>query len=120
MHELSIAQNIVEIVQQHLPPDNTFPVKSVRLKLGAMAGVVADSLEFCFTAMTAGTRVEGATLEIEHVPLRARCGRCSATFTVDGSMFICPACDSTDLAIISGRELQVTEIEVLDEHDVKV
>ena len=53
MHELSIAQSIVEIVQQYVPNGETRPVKSVNLKVGEMAGVVPESLDFCFGAITA-------------------------------------------------------------------
>jgi hydrogenase nickel incorporation protein HypA/HybF len=68
MHELSIAQSIVEIVQQHLPSDRIPVVKSVQMKVGHQAGIVPDSLEFCFGAVTEGTVAQGARLEIENVP----------------------------------------------------
>jgi hydrogenase nickel incorporation protein HypA/HybF len=66
MHELSIAQNIVEIVKQHLPPGQIQSVKSVKMKVGHQAGIVPESLEFCFEAVAEGTVIQGATLEIEN------------------------------------------------------
>ncbi|HTP13579.1 MAG TPA: hydrogenase maturation nickel metallochaperone HypA, partial [Bacteroidota bacterium] len=68
MHELSIAQNIVDMVHQYAPTGNGETVKSVRLRVGEYSGVVADSLEFCFSAIVADTPLRGTTLEIERVP----------------------------------------------------
>ena len=115
MHELSIAQSIVEIVEQHLPEGNGAGVKSVRLRIGDFAGVVPDSLEFCFSAVTAGTRLQGASLDIERVALLCECQDCRRTFHGQESAFLCPYCSGTKLTIVTGRELQVTEIELFDE-----
>ena len=67
MHELSLAQNIVKIVQQHLSSGQNQGVKSVKMKVGHQAGITPESLKFCFGAVTEGTAVQGATLEIENV-----------------------------------------------------
>ena len=114
MHELSIAQSIVEIVEQYVPQDHQGEVQTVKLKVGELSGVVVESLEFCFSAVTAGTRFEGALLDVEHIRLTARCRRCANVAPVSDNSFSCHACGSTDVAIVSGRELQVTEIEVTD------
>ena len=65
MHELSIAQSILEIVQRHLPEGTDREVKSVRLKVGDRSGIVSESLEFCFKLASEGTAMQGARLEIE-------------------------------------------------------
>jgi hydrogenase nickel incorporation protein HypA/HybF len=70
MHELSIAQSVLEIVQANLPVEDSQYVKSVKLKVGHLSGVVPDSLDFCFTAITQGTRLQGTVLDIEQVPDR--------------------------------------------------
>jgi len=114
MHELSIAQSIMEIVAEHVPDDYQGSVKSITLKVGELSGVVVESLEFCFSAVTAGTRFEGAVLEVERIGLTARCEQCATVSPVSNNAFICQACGSTQLTIISGRELQVSEIEVAD------
>ncbi|MFI5173685.1 MAG: hydrogenase maturation nickel metallochaperone HypA [Terriglobia bacterium] len=115
MHELSIAQNVIEIVQQNLPPAPHPGVRSVKMKVGEMAGVVIDSLEFCFSAIIPGTPLEGARLEIERVPVVAHCRRCEVHFEVDHYAFACPSCENIEIEVISGRELQVVEVELLDE-----
>lgn len=114
MHELSIAANIVDIVERHLPPDPRVPVLRVSVKVGRLAGVVPDSLEFCFRAVTAGTRLEGAELVIDSVPVTVRCGECGRTSVADGAPFACPSCSSLGVSIETGTELQVTEVEIAD------
>jgi len=117
MHELSIAHNILEIVQQYVPPNDTRSIKTVRMKVGELSGVVSESLEFCFDAITVGTYLQGAHLDIEPIPLKSECRKCTNTFRVEEYNFRCPSCGSDDLSIIAGRELQVTEIELNDGGD---
>ena len=114
MHELSIAQSIVAIATEHLPGTQA-RVQTVRVRIGELAGVVPDSLEFCFSAVTAGTALEGARLEIEHVAARARCPSCGAVTPVDGFAFLCSSCGGAGLTLVEGTELQLTELELEDE-----
>ncbi len=115
MHELSIAQSICDIVGQYVPAGSRQNVTSVRVVVGELSGVVTDSLAFCFTAITAGTPLQGASLKITHVPLRAECRSCHETFHVEQPVFLCPSCGGGDLLTLSGNELQVSEIELSDE-----
>lgn len=114
MHELSLAQSIVEIVQQYVPDSQRTAVESVRLKVGVQAGVVADSLEFCFSAITEHTDLEGARLDIERVPFSFACKACDANSTEENGILLCPSCGGNDVTILSGTELQVTEIQLHD------
>lgn len=115
MHELSIAQNVIEIVQQNLPPAPHPPVRVVKMRVGEMAGVVVDSLEFCFSALVLDTPLEGARLEVEQVPVVAHCRKCELQFEVEHCAFACPWCDNLEIEVISGRELQVVEVELAEE-----
>ncbi len=120
MHELSIAQNILEIVGEHLPAGEFRRVKCVKVKVGDGAGVVPDSLEFCFNVIIAGTSMEGAVLEIEPVPFVMKCNSCGNISTNEGEIFICSFCNGNDLTMISGNELQVSAIELFDEKEATV
>lgn len=114
MHELSIAQNILEIVLANLPAGEDHSVKSVKLKVGEQSGVVADSLEFCFTAITQGTPLEGAELDIVRVPFVLKCKKCDESFQSEAGIVLCPSCGGMDVEVLSGTELQVVELELLD------
>jgi hydrogenase nickel incorporation protein HypA/HybF len=115
MHELSIAQNILEIVQQYVPPDHQSNVKSVTVKIGDLAGVVPESLEFCFAAITTETPFKNVRLTIERIPFTLLCPTCHRTSSNDAGIALCPACGSSQTTIVSGTELHVSEIELDDE-----
>jgi hydrogenase nickel incorporation protein HypA/HybF len=117
MHELSIAQNIVEIIQEYVPSNGLPLVKNVKLKIGELAGVVPDSLEFCFDAITEQTPMRNAVLVVERVPFVVECRKCGMASTNDVGTFFCAVCGSDETRMISGNELLVTAIEVLDEKD---
>lgn len=116
MHELSIAQSIVDLVQANLPATDTNLVKSVKVKVGQLSGVVPDSLDFCFGAITHGTSLQGATLDIDNVPFVLKCKTCNTSFESEAGIVLCPQCGGTDTEVLSGTELQVIEIELYDEH----
>jgi hydrogenase nickel incorporation protein HypA/HybF len=112
MHELSIAQSIVDIIRQYVPEEQEPEVKLVKIRVGQMAGVVPDSLDFCFEAIVKDTPLGNARLDIEAVPLQSECKVCHEVFAVEGACFVCPHCGGGEIRLISGTELQVVEIEV--------
>ncbi|MGC8595678.1 MAG: hydrogenase maturation nickel metallochaperone HypA [Candidatus Kryptoniota bacterium] len=114
MHELSIASSIMGIVLESLPANKGKHVKTVQLKVGELAAVVPESLEFCFEAITTGTPLEGAKLEIQHVGITVICKKCGKESSVISPDFCCRHCNSSDTEIVSGTELQVTAIEIED------
>lgn len=113
MHELSVAQNILDIVFDHVPEPQRLLVRSVRVRVGTMSGVVADSLEFCFSAVIAGGPLASARLEIESIPFVLRCDSCGAESSNDSGVPFCPSCGAL-ARIVSGTELQVREIELAE------
>ncbi len=120
MHELSIAQNILEIVREHLPAEVPCQVKSVRIRVGYGAGIVPDSLEFCFSALIAKTPLQGAVLEIERVPFVVKCNTCGKCSSNESEIFLCSFCGGNDVTMVSGNELQVIAIDLFDEKELTV
>ncbi|MDL1891428.1 hydrogenase maturation nickel metallochaperone HypA [Sphingobacteriales bacterium CHB3] len=112
MHELSIAESIVDIIHQYVEEKHLPLVHDVSVKVGALAGVVPDSLEFNFAAITADTPLQNARLRIVPVPFVIRCNECGATSEPGGPIAICPRCGGMATKTLSGTELQVAEIEV--------
>ena len=109
MHELSITQSVVDAV---LEKTGDRSVTMVRVKVGRLAGVVPDAMMFCFDLVTAGTTLEGARLEIEQPPGRAHCRTCGDDFGLTSLILLCP-CGSAEVEVITGRELQVSSVEVV-------
>jgi len=112
MHEMSIAQSLVEIIKEEMAKNGANVLRSVRLNIGQLTAIVPESLSFCFEIMTAGTEMEGAKLIMDIIPLVGYCKACDREFKIDNYAFSCPYCDSTDIKTISGEELSIVEIEV--------
>jgi hydrogenase nickel incorporation protein HypA/HybF len=108
MHELAIADGIVTAVSERLPGKT---IASVQLEIGALSGVVADSLLFCFDLATEGTGLAGAKLEITHLPGRCACRACGSEFSPDGPILLC-GCGSAHVTVLSGQELKIASVRV--------
>ena len=106
MHEASLAENILKIAQDVAAENHAEKISAIGLKLGDMAGVEIDALNFSFDVMKKNTIAENATLKINRVPIQARCNNCGKIFTVEHYNFFCPECDGI-LILKSGRELLV-------------
>ncbi len=114
MHELSIAESILDIINQNVPKDDLKNVRAVNMKIGAMAGVVCESLEFSFQALTADTPLSKSSLSIDHIPFQIHCRTCDKTLQSQFGMTVCPSCSGTETEVVSGTELQVVSIDVHD------
>ena len=114
MHELSIAQSILDIIQQHVEQKDWERVRTVHLKIGTMAGVVPDSLVFSFQVITAETPLKQAQLAIESIPFRIQCNACKEVTESEYAFVQCSKCGSTDTTVLSGSELNVAEIEIAE------
>ena len=112
MHELGITQSIVDIAAHAAREQGASRVRSVTVEIGELAGVVADSVAFCFEACREGTLLAEAELIIETIPGRARCSGCGAESPVDPYTFACPACGAFTLERLQGEELQIREMEI--------
>ena len=108
MHELAIAESVVDTVTQRLPGAK---ITRVHLEIGALSGVVPDSIKFCFDLATEGTPLEGAALEITEPPARCRCRACGTEFRPDPPIVLCP-CGSADVAVLGGEELKILSVQV--------
>jgi hydrogenase nickel incorporation protein HypA/HybF len=114
MHELSIAQGIVGIIEQHVSEPERPNVRTVWLKVGAVAGIVVDSLEFSFGVITAETPLASAALAVETIPFTVKCRQCGAESVNEQGIILCSQCGSSDTMVIAGTELQVAAIELED------
>jgi hydrogenase nickel incorporation protein HypA/HybF len=114
VHELSVAQSLLEIVEQEARSYEGARVTRVSLRIGTLSAVVPDALRFAFEAITRGGIAAGAVLEIEEVPLKIRCHQCEKAFTVDDPFMACPQCGESDVEMVSGRELEIRSMEIED------
>jgi len=109
VHELAIIEGVLGTVTERLP-DAT--ISCVRLEVGALSGVVPDSLRFCFDLATEGTSLQGASLEITETPGRCRCRSCGREFAPEHPpILLCP-CGSADAEVLAGHELTIASVQV--------
>jgi hydrogenase nickel incorporation protein HypA/HybF len=108
MHELAIAENVLDTITARTADRK---VHVVRLEVGKLSGVSADSLRFCFELAAAGTAADGAVLDIVEPAGRARCRTCAQEFVLEDLILLC-ACGSSDVRVLAGDELRILSVEV--------
>ena len=104
MHELSIADAILQIALNHADERR---IESIEVKIGHLRQVVPDALAFAFTLVSEGTNAEGATLELHEVPAAGICRTCGTHTEFDGFPLACEGCGSLDVELVRGEELLV-------------
>jgi hydrogenase nickel incorporation protein HypA/HybF len=118
MHEMGIALEIVSIATSSIPPDLMgSKVERVNLQVGKFSAVLPDSLRFCFEAAAMGTPLEDAELFIEEISIEVKCDHCCHQWSINEPLFLCPACGSGSVDILSGRELNIKSIEINDKEN---
>jgi hydrogenase nickel incorporation protein HypA/HybF len=115
MHELSIASSIVEAVTESAAAYPGSRVKEVRLRVGALASVVEDSLQFCWELATEDSPLKGSALVIKTLPVLVHCGGCGRDSELHGvQSFRCLHCGEIAADFLQGRELEIESIELED------
>lgn len=112
MHEMAIAQGILDIVLKTAEENDATKVSSIKLLIGELTQVEPESLKFGFAALSMGSIAQGATVEITNVPLVGKCNSCGEQNSIKNYCFLCSNCNSTNITVISGRELAVDYLEV--------
>ncbi len=115
MHELSVATALVAQAERAARDAGAERVTAVRLRLGALSGLVPDSLTYGYEIACHGTILEGSRLDIERVEPIIWCEPCQARVSLAGPhRFRCAICDTPSAQVVSGRELQLFSIDVAD------
>jgi len=112
MHEMDIAQSILDITLANAAKHQAKQVTKIQLLVGKLTGIEPEALEFCFGVLAAESIAAQAILEIVLVPLVVLCRDCGRKFTVERYRFLCENCGSANLEMLSGRELRVEHLEV--------
>jgi hydrogenase nickel incorporation protein HypA/HybF len=108
VHELAIAESVLETITARTGDRQ---VVEVRLEVGKLSGISAESLRFCFELAAAGTSVDGAELDIVEPAGRARCVTCAEEFVLLDPILLC-ACGSSDVRVTAGDELRIVSVEM--------
>lgn len=112
MHEMSLAEGVLQLIEDAARREAFSRVKTVWLEIGQLSGVEPEAMAFCFDAVVRDSVAAGARLEIVRVPGQAWCMQCSQPVTVAESYAACPRCGSYQLQVTGGSEMRVKELEV--------
>jgi hydrogenase nickel incorporation protein HypA/HybF len=113
MHELSLLENVREILKEHAVSQNFTKVTQVTLEIGKLSCVEPEALRFSFDVVMKGSLAENATLiitELEGLGLCLQCGQQSIMETLHNP---CASCGRPDVKILQGMEMRVKDLVVL-------
>ena len=112
MHEMSLAEGVLQIVEDAAREQGFTSVKTVVLEIGRLSSVEPDAMRFCFDAVARGTLAEGAALEVIDLPGEGLCLSCGKTVALAAVYDPCPACGEYPVQPTAGTEMRVKELEV--------
>ena len=112
MHEMSLAQALVDQVIELADKEGCRRILSVDVSIGALSGVMRESLEFCFPMVARGTPLERAVLHVTEIRLTAACGQCGRISNPEPFDIECCHCGSMNLMITKGRDFKLISFEV--------
>lgn len=118
MHELSIAEGIIDIVERTARANNVRRVKRVEAAVGELAAVDPAALFFAWESVRKGGPADTAELVLTPVPGAAWCHICAETVPLHRYGDPCPKCGGYQMTATGGDELKVTGIvEALDDEE---
>jgi hydrogenase nickel incorporation protein HypA/HybF len=112
MHEAALTQSILNIALTEAARHQATKVLEIRIKAGALAGVLPALVQEYFNIVSAGTAAEQARLSIEKIAAGIACLDCGSQSEAEGYIFACPTCGSSNIRLLKGREFYVDSLEV--------
>lgn len=112
MHEMSLAEGVLQVIEEAARKDQFQQVSTVWLEIGQLSGVEPQAMAFCFDAVTRGSVADGARLEILTLPGQAWCMACAKTVPMTEVFGECPDCGGFQLQVTGGTEMRIKELEV--------
>lgn len=110
MHEMSLAEGILQIVETAAREQGFARVREIRLEIGALAGVEVEALRFCLDAVLAGSVASGAHIELVHRPGQGWCMQCGETVPLAALYDACPRCGGHQVQATGGMEMRVKDL----------
>lgn len=112
MHEMSLCESVLDILEQQALAQHFSRVKTVWLEIGQLSSVEPDAMRFCFDVVTKNTLAEHARLEIIATSGSAWCLPCGQEVAIQTLYDACPHCGSAQLQVVSGDAMRIKELEV--------
>ncbi len=113
MHELAIAQKIVERAKEVLEETNSKKIINIHIRIGELSSVNKESLEFCYNIISNDNEgLKGSELIIEEIKWTVRCSNCGCEYNPYINLLKCPECGENNFILLKGNELDLIDMEV--------
>lgn len=112
MHEMSLAESVLQIIEQSAHEQGFRQVNTVWLEIGQLSGVEVDAMRFSFEVVVRDSLAEGARLEIVRTAGQGQCTDCGRTVPIRQLFDACPECGECHVQPTRGLEMRVKELEV--------
>ena len=112
MHEMSLAEGMIQLIEENGRQQNFSQVTAVHLEIGRLSNVEIESMRFCFDAVIQGTLAEGASLTITEAPGQGWCMDCACTVEHNKLYDPCPLCGGYQVQVTGGNQMLIKELEV--------
>jgi hydrogenase nickel incorporation protein HypA/HybF len=112
MHEMSLAESVLQIVEDHARKHGFARVNTIFMEVGQLAGVEVEALRFALEVVTRGSVAEGAAVDIAQTPGQAWCLACGDTVAMATLYDGCSRCGGYQVQVTGGTEMRVKELAV--------
>jgi len=113
MHEMSLCEGILQIINTEAKKQGFKQVKTIWLEIGELSHIQPEALLFCFDVVNQNSLAENAELKIINIPGEALCMECGTSVTVKQYFDECSNCGSFQLTITGGNEMKIKDLEVV-------
>jgi hydrogenase nickel incorporation protein HypA/HybF len=110
MHELTIAQSIIEIAEQYSAESGIESIEEIDIEIGELSGVVKEALEFALETSVKGTVLEMAKYNFINIHGKAVCNDCNKNFEMHSLLDLCPVCGGINRKITDGKQLRIKSL----------
>ena len=112
MHEMALAEGVLQVIEEAAAVQGFTRVSAVWLEIGQLAGAEVEALRFCFEVVTRDSVADRARLEIVACAGQGWCLPCAATVPLARLYDACPQCGSHQIQVTGGQQLRVAELQV--------
>ncbi len=112
MHELSVTEGLLSIVNEEANNRGVKKVTAINLVIGELASIIDESVQFYFNILSKGTASEGAVLFFKKISAEYTCTKCNHVFEKKSYSYNCPECGAKAIIASKGQEFYIESIEV--------
>ena len=114
MHEYSIVQSLLDIVETNAQKHGATKVNKVVVKIGVLSGVEPHLLQVALDTFKEKTICEEAELQMIIQPIVAKCKECGTIneYEKNQIFFECKKCGGVELETLDGEDLILQSLEM--------